>query len=186
MQKLIDYIEKIVKLDSDAISALGKLAEIETFSKNQYILEAGQRCNKIWFLKSGMVRKFHIHDGKEITLWIHTENDTFTSLQSYSQRIPANEYLQACENTEVIGITRQNSEKLAQFPQFVIFSNAIMEREFVNIDIHTRELNQKDAKGKYEYLRKIAPEITKRAKLGHIASLLGITQETLSRIRKEI
>jgi CRP-like cAMP-binding protein len=184
MQKLIEYIESIVKLDFDAIQALNKLVEIETFSKNQYILESGQYCNKIWFLKSGMVRKYHVHEGKEITTWIHIENDTFTSLQSYSQKIPTNEYLQACENTEVIGITRHNSEKLAQFPQIAVFSNTLMEREFVNIDIHTRELNQKDAKGKYGYLSKIAPEIVKRAKLGHIASLLGITQETLSRIRK--
>ena len=59
-----------------------------------------------------------------------------------------------------------------------------MEREFVNIDVHTKALNLKDAKGKYDYLRRIAPEMTKRAKLGHIASIIGITQETLSRIRK--
>ena len=161
-----------------------ELAEIESYSKNQYILEPGQPCNKIWFIKSGMVRKFYLHEGKEITTWIHTEDDTFTSLQGYSQRTPANEYLQACEHTEVISITRQNSEKLVEFPQFAVFSNALMEREFVNIDIHTKELNQRDAKGKYEYLRTIAPEIIKRAKLGHIASILGVTQETLSRIRR--
>lgn len=186
MQKLVDYIEKFVHLDSEAIHELYKLAEIETYKKNQHILELGQRCNRIWFMKSGMVRKYHIHEGKEITVWIHTENDTFTSLQSYSQKVPSVEYLQACEDTEVIGITRQNSEKLVRFPQFVTFSNALMEREFVNVDIHTKAMNQKDAKGKYEYLQQIAPEMIKRAKLGHIASIIGITQETLSRIRRRI
>ena len=64
MQQLIDYIEKIVKLTPEAIQRMKELAEIETYSKNQYILEPGQRCNKIWFLKSGIVRKYHIHDGK--------------------------------------------------------------------------------------------------------------------------
>lgn len=59
-----------------------------------------------------------------------------------------------------------------------------MEREFVNIDMHTRAMNQRDAKGKYEYLREIAPEMINRAKLGHIASIIGVTRETLSRIRK--
>jgi CRP-like cAMP-binding protein len=184
MKQLIDYIEKIIKLDDEAIRALCELSEIEVYRKNQHILEAGQRCNKIWFLKSGMVRKYHIHNGKEITTWIHTENDTFTSLQSYAQNIPSSEYLQACEDTEAIGITRQNSEKLIQFPQFVTFTNVLMEQEFVNVDVHTKALNSKDAKGKYEYLREIAPEIIKRAKLGHIASILGISQETLSRVRK--
>jgi CRP-like cAMP-binding protein len=184
MQKLIDYIEKFVHLDSDAISELYKLAEINTYLKNQHILEYGQFCNKIWYLKSGMARKYFIHEGKEITIWIYTENDTFTSYQSYSKRIPATEYLQATEDTEVISITRQNSEKLSKFPQFVTFSNALMEKEFVDNDIHSKELSQRDAKGKWEYLNKIAPEIIKRAKLGHIASILGVTGETLSRIRK--
>lgn len=184
MQQLIDYIEQFVKLDSEAIQALENLAEIETYKKNQHILEQGQHCNKIWFLEKGMVRKYHILDGKEITVWIHTENDTFTSLQSYAQNIPSVEFLQACETTEVISISKSNSEKLARVPQFMIFSNELMRREFANIDKHTKALNSKDAKGKYEYLREIAPEMIKRGKLGHIASIIGVTQETLSRIRK--
>ena len=184
MQKLIDYIEQFVKLDSEAIKALKNLAEIETYKKNQYILKQGQRCIKIWFINSGMVRKFHLSNGKEITAWIHIENDTFTSLQSYAQNNQSDEFLQACEDTEVISITKANSEKLAKYPQFMVFTNALMEREFVNIDKHTKALNQRDAKGKYEYLREFAPEIIKRAKIGHIASIIGVSRETLSRIRK--
>lgn len=184
MQKLIDYITQFVKLDSEAVKVLENLAEVETFKKNQYILEQGQRCNKIWFINSGMVRKFHLCDGKEVTAWIHTENDTFTSLQSYAQNNLSDEFIQACEDTEVISITKNNSKKLAKYPQFMIFTNALMEREFVNIDKHTKALNQRDAKGKYEYLREIAPEIIKRAKIGHIASIIRVSRETLSRIRK--
>jgi len=184
MEQLINYIEQIVKLDNAAKTALHELAGIEHFAKNEYILEPGQRCNKIWFLKQGMVRKFYLHDGKEKTVWINTENQIFTSLQSYAQRHPADEYLQASEDCEVISISRENSEKLIRFPAFVTFTNSLMEREFSNIDKNTKALNSSDARGKYEYLKQIAPEMTKRAKLGHIASLLGISQETLSRIRK--
>lgn len=184
MEQLIYYIEQIVKLDNAAKTALNELAEIEHFSKNEFILEQGQRCNKIWFLKRGMVRKYYLNDGKEKTVWIATENEIFTSLQSYAQRRPADEYLQACEDCKTIGISRENSEKLIRFPAFVTFTNTLMELEFSNIDKNTKALSSTDARGKYEYLRKIAPEMCKRAKLGHIASLLGISQETLSRIRK--
>ena len=184
MQELIDYIKEFVKLDPEAILELKTLAKIEKYSKNEYILNLGQRCNKIWFIKSGMVRKYQLFDGKEITSWIHVEKNIFTSLKSYAQNIPSDEYLQACEKTEVISITKINSEKLSRFPQFLVFRNALMEREFVNIDTQTKKMNQKDAKGKYEYLKEIAPEIISRAKLGHIASIIGITQETLSRIRR--
>lgn len=184
MQKLIDYIELFVKLDSEAIKELENLAEIETYKKNQYILQQGHYCNKIWFVKSGMLRKYYLHDGKEISTWIHTENNTLTSLQSYAHNIPSDEFIKACEDTEVISISKANSEKLAKHSHFVVFSNALMEQEFVNIDKHTKAFNQRDAKGKYEYLREIAPEIIKRAKIGHIASIIGISRETLSRIRK--
>ena len=184
MQQLIDYIERFVKLDSDAVAGLKELAEVEVYARNEHILEQGQRCNKIWFIKSGMVRKYYIHNGKEVSVWIHAENETFTSLQSYAQNTLSEEYLQAIEHTEVISITKSNSEKLAQFPRIMTFVNAMMGKEFANIDKHTKELNQRDAKGKYEYLQQISPEIIKRAKLGYIASILGISQETLSRIRK--
>ncbi|MCG8700708.1 MAG: Crp/Fnr family transcriptional regulator [Bacteroidales bacterium] len=184
MQTLINYIEQIVKLNTEAIQLLQELAEIEVYKKNQFVLEQGQRCNKIWFVQKGMVRKYHLSDGNEITAWIHTENDIFTSLESYSQNTPANEYLQACEDTEVISITKSNSQKLAEYPQFLFFTNTLMEREFVNIDKHTKEMNQRDATGRYAYLREIAPEIVKRAKIGHIASIIGVSRETLSRIRR--
>lgn len=185
MQQLIDYIEGFIKLDSETIEKLYELAETENYARNQHLLEEGQRCNKIWFLKKGMVRKYHFCNGKEITTWIHTENETFTSLQSYAQNSFSEEYIQACEKTEVISITKTNSAKLAQYPKVSVFVNAMMSLEFARIDKNSKELKQRDAKGKYEFLQEIAPEIIKRAKLGHIASILGITQETLCRIRRD-
>lgn len=185
MQKIIDYIQQFVKLNEKAVAELEKLAEIEKYAKNQYILEPGKRCNKIWFIVNGMVRKFAINDGKEFTSWIYTENETFTSLQSYAQKTVCNEYLQTCEETELISITRENSKKLARFSEFVEFSNALMEKEFVKNDLFAKAIKEMDASGKYDYLKEVAPEMVKRAKLGHIASIIGITQETLSRIRKK-
>jgi hypothetical protein len=106
-------------------------------------------------------------------------------LQSYSLQIQSGEYIQACEKSVVVSITRINSQKLAGFPQIMAFTNYLMGKEFADKDIHTKEFLIKDAKGRYEYLQKIAPEMMKRAKLSHIASILGITPETLSRLRKK-
>lgn len=184
MEALIHYINQYTPLSDVAREALQKLVTVERVKKNHYFLKQDQYCNKICFIEKGMVRKFHYVDGKEKTTWIHTENDTFTSLQSYGQQIPSQEFLQACEDTIAISITRENSYKLIEFPEIALFTNAMMQNEFVNIDKHTRELNSRDARGKYEYLRTIAPELIKRAKQTHIASILGVTPETLSRVRK--
>lgn len=186
MQQLINYINKYAKLDQDAIAELGKRAEIEKYPKGRMILEAGQICNKIWYIKSGMVRKFHLHDGKEVTVWMHCENEIITSLHSYFSKSPTSEYIQACETTELIGINRHNSEQLALFSQFVTFSNTLMGEQFACVDMVSREFSKMDAKQRYKYLCQIAPNMVQRAKLGHIASIIGITQETLSRIRKQL
>lgn len=184
MQFLIDYIKQFTPLNNDAITALYAYASFQHYKKNQLIIRLGQRCDYIWFLKSGMVRKYYLHEGKEITSWIHSENQIFTSLNSYAQQSPSEEYIQAYDDVELIGISRDNSKKLAVFPQIVQFTNEMMEKEFINIETHTKALKHKDAKAKYDYLFEIAPEIIKRAKLIHIASILNLTPETISRIRK--
>ncbi len=184
MQELFNFIERYVRLEEKTKMEIERLAEIEYFKKNDHILSQGQHCYKIWFLKKGMVRKYHLYNGKEITSWVHTEDDIFTSLQSYAQDSLTSEYLQALEDVEVISITRSNSEKLALYPEMMNFTNLMMGQEFAKIDIHSKALGQLDAKGKYEYFCSIAPEVVKRAKLGHIASIIGVSQETLSRIRK--
>lgn len=184
MQELVEYIEQFVHLDANAKRDLMAFTETETFEKNQYLLKKGQCCSKVWFLKKGLVRKFHFNDSEEVTTWIHTENTMLTSLQSYVQQSFSDEYIQACEAVETISITKENSEKLAKHPQFMAFSNALLVHEFANVDKHTKALNERDAKGKYEYLLRVAPEIIKRAKVGHVASVLGMSRETLSRVRR--
>lgn len=181
MKQLIDYIEQYVALDIKSRTSLQRLCRTEFVKKNVHVITSGSICKKLWFIKTGMVRKYYLHDGKEHTCWIHTENELFTSLQSYGQQIPATENIQACENSELISISRDNALILNAIPQFQLFSNKLMEEGMANIDKHTKEFAIRDAKGKYEYLRQIAPEIIK---LGQIATIIGITPETLSRIRK--
>lgn len=185
MKDLIAFIEKYVKLNAEAIHLLEQLVDIQNIRKNEHILQAGQYCNKIWFLKSGMVRKYYLHNGKEHTCWLHTENEMFTSLPSYTQQITSNEYFQACEDTELISLSREKSLKLNAEHVFSQFSNMLMQSTLSDVDFYTKEFANRDAKGKYEYLKEIAPEVIKRGKLGHIASILGMSQETLSRIRRK-
>lgn len=85
------------------------------------------------------------------------------------------EYLQTSEPTEVISISRQNNEKLIRFREFVTFTNVMMEREFTQLDFYFKEFSQKNTKGKYEFSCQTSPQIIKRAKLDHIASIMGVT-----------
>ncbi len=185
MQQLIELINKYAKPDPETIASLGNLVIFENYSRNQHILREGQICNKVWFVKSGMVRKYHLDDGKEITSWIHFENEMITSLDSYFNSIPSHEYLQACEETCVISITKQNSEKLGQHQELAVFINRLFGEQLAKIDAGSVNFKAMNATDKYKYLQSVSPQLFKRAKLGQIASIMGISQETLSRIRKQ-
>jgi hypothetical protein len=184
MDKLIDYINSVIRLDNNHTTLILNVVKKESHLKGDYLLKPQQCCSKIWFVAKGMVRKYKLLDGNEKTSWLFVENDIFTNLQSFCENTMSDEYLQVCEDTELISITKCNCVKLASFTQLVILSNLLLKKAFVNIDNYSVNLNTKNARGKYEYLCKVSPELVKRAKLSYLASILGITRETLSRVRK--
>jgi CRP-like cAMP-binding protein len=86
MQQLIHFINQYTKLSADAIKALEDKVKFESFKKNDFVLRQGTRTTKVWFITSGLIRKFYVNEGKEITSWIHSENEMFTSMHSYFQK----------------------------------------------------------------------------------------------------
>ncbi len=183
MENLINFIRQYTRLDKDAEEALRENIDSESYSRNEYLLQEGQICSRVWFIQTGSVRKFYLHEGKEITVWIHFENEMFTSLSSYFQQQPSDEYLQACETTTLLSISYVNSQKLNRYQQLGKFSKLHLEEQFSIIDKVSKKFYQMSALEKYEALTELAPSLMKRAKLGHIASIMGVSQETLSRIR---
>ncbi len=183
MEDLIRFINQYTRLDQNTEQALRELVESESCRKNEYLLREGQVCRKVWFILAGSVRKYYLHEGKEITTWIHFENEMFTSLSSYFQQKPSGEYLQACENTTLLSISYANSLKLNKHPQMRSFSKLHLEEQFSIIDKVSKKFSQMSAPDKYAALTEMAPSLIKRAKLGYIASIMGVSQETLSRIR---
>lgn len=185
MEQLIKFINTYTHLDDEVINELSKRVVFETFKKNEFILKQGSRANKVWFIKSGLVRKFYLNEGKEVTVWIHAENEMLTSMHSYFNQKPAQEYIQAIEDTEIISITLENSQALSKYPQMEFFSKELINRQFACIDEFSKKFSLMSAKEKYESLLEIAPHIIQRAKLAYVASIMGVTQETLSRIRSK-
>jgi len=184
MDKLITYINRIVVLKEEDIALIKRCAREESYEKNAMILKPGQFCDRIWYISSGMVRKFYLDDGDEVTLWVHCEGEIISSLNSYFHEQATTEYLQACETTQLISISKENSRILAESPAIMEFTNRMMGEQFARLDVNSREFMRLDAREKYEFLRKLSPEMIKRAKLGHIASIMGVHPSTLSRLRK--
>lgn len=186
MTELLNVINSFQKLNAETEDAIKKYFVEEKFKKNDFILHEGKICNKIYFIKSGAIRRFCFENGIEVTRWIYTDTQFVTSLSSFFEQKPSFESFQATEETVVYSLSYQNEALLLQYPLFVNFHLKQLRLYLSKINEFHHLFRVMNAQEKYLFLLNSFPQIIKKSKLKHIASLIGISQETLSRIRAAI
>ncbi|MGB1316675.1 MAG: Crp/Fnr family transcriptional regulator [Flavobacteriales bacterium] len=155
--------------------------------------KAGEQINDgnsvmryLYFLESGTVRTYYYHDGKDVTSWFYLDNTFFTSWYSFLQQSGFSEPTEALQDCVVYRISKSDLDSLyTEFREFETFGRKLIEESISFIDYFYKGHGFSSAKEKYDILLSVYPDITQRTKLGHIASYLGISQETLSRIRSK-
>ncbi len=185
MYDFLTYIKQYISLSEVAEREIKKSVFIEELPKGHVLLREGKTCERLYFIAKGTVRTYHYQDGKDITYWIYPENTVLTSWHSYILRKPASEYIETTEDAVLISLSyNQWQELYLKYPKLERFGRLILEEQMALLDDFFKGYYFLSAKEKYELLTTAFPTITQRANLGHIASMLGISQETLSRIRK--
>ncbi|MXO07494.1 Crp/Fnr family transcriptional regulator [Flavobacterium sp. HBTb2-11-1] len=186
MEELIRIINSFQELDLETERAIkGSFVE-ETFKKDEFIIEEGKICRKIYFIKSGAVRRFCIEDGIEVTKWIYTNHQFVTSMSSFFEQKPSFESFQTCEETTVYSLSYSDEQALLEYPLFIKFHIKQLRYYLSHINEFNHVFRLMTAEKKYLFLLESFPQIIKKTKLKHIASLIGVSQETLSRIRASI
>jgi hypothetical protein len=186
MTELIKFINSFQELDYDTELAIKKYFVKEILKKNEFITEEGEICSKVCFIQSGLVRRFHIKDGQDITEWIYHSNQWITSLSSFFEQKPSFEYLQVCEETVIYSLSYSDEQKLLEFPLFAKFHIKQLRLYLTKLNEFHHIYKLMSAHEKYSYLLTYFPEIIQKAKLKYIASLMDVSQETLSRVRASI
>ncbi|MBZ4036415.1 cyclic nucleotide-binding domain-containing protein [Flavobacterium sp. 17A] len=186
MKQLIQIINGFQELDLETELAIKKSFVEETFRKDEFLIEERKICDKIYFIKSGAIRRFCIEDGEEVTKWIYTDNQFVTSMSSFFEQKPSFENFQTCEETIVYSLSYSGEQKLLEYPIFVQFHIKQLRYYLSKINEFNHLFRLMTAEKKYLFLLESFPQIIRKAKLKHIASLIGVTQETLSRIRASI
>ena len=166
---------------------LKKHAYRTSFLKGDLLLAAGQVCEHIYFIKKGSVRGFIKEGDKDITTWITAENELVTSIYGLSKKRPAVENMQALEDCEMLTLTLADLENLyLQFPEFNIVTRKLLERYYQDAEGRAFIARLTNAENKYtQFLAKYG-HLSNRIPLKYIASFLGMTLETLSRVRKRL
>ena len=185
-KEIIEAIcEKLYPLTQECKSELYDLTTVLSVNKKEIIIKEGDTNTRMYFIVSGMLRAYYLKDGNDITDWFTYENDFVCSIQNFFEDIPSQHYIEALEETQLLEITKENifhlSQKYREFEQLGNFSTT---QTMVRLQKRIVSLQFETAQQKYLNLLKERPGIELRVPLIHIASYLGITNETLSRIRK--
>ena len=184
MQNLLTHINNYAPLSSEAQQALEDSFEKIVLSKNEFLLTKGKVCRQLYFLEKGALRGFYNLEDKEITHWFGFENDFVTSFHSFITGEPAVENIQLLEGCILWRISKEQLTTLFnQYHEIERLVRIAYEKYYIRLEERFVNAQFKTAKELYENLLSQTPHIIERVPLGFIASYLGITQETLSRIR---
>lgn len=157
----------------------------EQIQKNDHFTRSGKVCDRLSIVKSGILRVYALSDGKEITQWISTENFLITEVLGFFFDQPNRWNIQAFTDTALFTITKANYHKLCkEFPRWNEIEKRFIVKCFAMIEDRVFSHLSMTAEERYELYFEQNTKLFNQVPLQYIASVLGMTPETFSRIRK--
>ena len=185
MKKTLSFLNTLDYLTALEKQMLTDKLYLKKFKKNDYFVKEGEFCNKIGFIESGSARSFTNLNEKQITNWFIFNNMPLTSYYSFVSKLPSKENIQFLEDSTLTIINHSELYSLYnEFHGIERFGRQISESYYIWQEDRTLALQSLSARERYEKLLAEESHLLQKVSLGHIASYLGITQESLSRIRK--
>jgi CRP-like cAMP-binding protein len=188
MDVLIDYILQFGQLNRQQIDLIKSKVVAKSLKKDAYYQEAGKIPREIIFLTKGIIRiSYYDNKGNDITKYFMDENRFIADINNYNLGIPSTEYAQAVTDCEYLALSKSAMDELSLT---IIGWDAIISK--ITAKGLADKLNRissmmaEDASERYQNFLTNFPGIANRIPLSQLASYLGITQSSLSRIRKGI
>ncbi|MEM9364239.1 MAG: Crp/Fnr family transcriptional regulator [Bacteroidota bacterium] len=154
--------------------------------KGALLLAEGQICNHVYFLEKGLLRFSMLKNGEYVTKFFTEPPYTFTSQYSFSNRLPARENIEALEKSEVWRISYADNNALLRLESWNTFVRKLIQEVQFFTELILEEAQNETAERRYAKLLQNRPELVQRVSLKHLASYLGVTPQSLSRIRSNI
>lgn len=184
LDKINDYIEA---LDKDTLIALKNISVDKKYKKGDLLLRQDEICGKSFFLIEGIARKYYLNEGKEITTELYFKNDLAISFASYTLQQPSIEFIEALTDVTV-SITHYQAfqDAKAQYPKLLTLDLMLTEYYGMWVENRLFQFHTLTATERYLKILDSSPHVIQTIPLTIIASYLGISLETLSRIRARI
>lgn len=184
--EILSHVYRHPGLSETDLALVVEAHERVTFPKNSFLLKAGQTADGYCIVESGLIRSFlYDFEGNEITTDFVSAGEVCIEVASIFQRVPTVEYMQALCEVTAWKIDFELFQKLfISIPGLAEWGRAWMSSQLVFSKRRATEMITDSAAQRYEKLMRERPQILQQAPLKYIASYLGVTDSSLSRIRK--
>ena len=184
MTSLFQYFKKFNSLSKEAERAIDEISSIVTIKKGKNLQPIGHTCKTIYFINKGIARIYYYKEENDVTECFAFENNIIARVESLFTGNPSRKAIQILEDAEVVAINSSQLFKLYDsFPEIERLFRKIFETAYVDTVHRIEGIQFHTAEERYKALLKEAPNILLRVPLKYVASYLGITQVSLSRIR---
>lgn len=183
-QTLQRYFNQFQLLSAPAAEAITAICKPITLQKNRDLQHIGQTCQTIYFLENGIARIYYLKDEIDITEGFYFENSIIARAESLFTGRPSRKGIQVLETADLIAIDSQKFFLLFDaYPEIERLFRKIIEAAYIDTINRIESLQFNTAEERYQSLLESSPDLINRVPLKYIASYLGITQVSLSRIR---
>lgn len=185
---MIEAIIQQSNLSPELFDLFYENMEVFELKKGEHVVREGHKCNHLFLVESGLMRVYyHDEKGHDITHWFSEVGQVTTVPDSFFENVDNQFNIEALEDSQLRGVTLETLNTMcAKEHAFEHFARLMAIRFLSEINDKLISLQFKTAKQRYLALLEKHPDIFQRVNLGHIASYIGITQQSLSRIRAEV
>lgn len=186
MTNVIDTISSLYPISDDTIQTLKECMTLCHFTKKHRLIAENTFCKSAYFIEKGMTRSFWLVNGEEFTTSFSCEGGIVFSMDELYYNKPSEEFVETLEDVVAYQISLADLNRLFQTNiELANWGRIIHQNEYRRLHRSHKERLTLPAKERYEEFKQQFPQVSQRAKLGDIASYLGITLPTLSRLRAQ-
>jgi len=186
MDKFFERVGQFQSLSPESRDALAAILRKMELPKDHRLVKQDSVCHYVYFIESGLTRTFYYKDGKDVTDWLSAEGDFACSIISFLTRRSDRRGIELLEDAVLWGLHHDDLERLyRQHHEIERLGRMLMGFGMIQVQQRFDDLHFATAAQRYQILMDSNPTFIQRVPLGMIASYLGITQETLSRIRAQ-
>ena len=183
---LRQYLQQISPLSAETLSLLVDRAQYIVLKKGDRLLKEGEICKAHYLVDAGYLRTWYNKDGTEINIHFSLEGDFITNLKSLKTQTPSEYHIEAGEPAGVWVFERGTLSGLGlAHPEILNFARSLLNGILLRLEEHSTALKIYSPAERYQYIEEKHPRLLQRIPLSQLASYLGVTRETLSRVRNK-